>query len=85
MNNYDLKTGRFIKGSIPWNKGVTKETDKLMKQISNTLKKRNPQLHSFETRLCVCGCGKSFTCNIVSNTKANKIELTSLNNTATTL
>ena len=57
-------TSAAAKGRVPWNKGLTKETDKRVaksgKKNSNTKKGRLriPR----ETRTCLCGCKETFIC-----------------------
>jgi hypothetical protein len=38
------KKGQFIKGLVPWNSGLTKETNELVKANSEWLKKNHPML-----------------------------------------
>lgn len=58
----------------PWNKNLTKETDKRVREYAEKIKGANsssykPELHVMETRVCKCGCGGTFECEKRSKQK----------------
>jgi intein/homing endonuclease len=47
---------------IPWNKGLTKETDSRLAEVSET----NKGIHVFITKTCPCGCKQQFRSEITT-------------------